>query len=75
MKKDYTEEELLDLIDALDLKIDEIDEQIDELKERIPDLMEEARDRAIMGVEQLKRERRRISDIVAGHMQALKEFK
>lgn len=74
MNKFQTEEELLDLIDALDAKIDEIDDHVAELQSRIPNLEETAKDRAILEVEQYKRERRRINEIIAGHMKTLKEL-
>ena len=70
-----SEEELLDLIDKLDIKVDEINDNIDELQARMPDLEDVAKDRAIMQVEGLKRERVRINGIINEHMKALKELK
>lgn len=69
-----TEDELLDLIDQLDAKLDEIDDSVAELQERIPRLEDDVKDRAILQVEQYKRERLRINNIIAGHMQSLKEL-
>lgn len=76
MSKVYTEEELLDLIDALDTKIDEIDEQIADVREQMPDIEDEfKREKKAAELLGLQRERVRINTIISGHMKTLKELK
>ena len=75
MTKTYTEEELLDLIDALDAKIDEIDEQIADVRAQMPDIEDELkREKKAAELLSLQRERVRINNIISGHMQTLKEL-
>jgi hypothetical protein len=75
MTNPYTEEELLDLIDALDAKIDEIDEQIVEAKASMPAIEDEIkRERKAADILALQRERVRINTIITGHMKTLKEI-
>lgn len=76
MSKFQSEEELLDLIDALDAKIDEIDEQIADVRDQMPDIEDEfKREKKAAELLALQRERVRINNIISGHMKALKELK
>ena len=70
-----TEEELLDLIDKLDGKIDEIDEQIADLQAAIVNYDADKREPVARQILLLQRERRRIDEIINGHMKTLKELK
>lgn len=70
-----TEEELLDLIDKLDGKIDEIDEQIADLQAVIVNYDADKREPVARQILLLQRERRRIDEIINGHMKTLKDLK
>jgi peptidoglycan hydrolase CwlO-like protein len=70
-----TEDELLDLIDKLDGKIDEIDDQIAELQAVIVNYDADKREPVARQILLLQRERRRIDEIINGHMKTLKDLK
>ena len=69
-----TEEELLDLIDKLDAKIDEIDEQIIAVQTAIVNIDADKREPMAREILMLQKERRRIDEIINGHMKALKDL-
>lgn len=71
-----TEEELLDLIDKLDVKIDEIDEQISDAKIAISSIEDEfARERKAAEILGLQRERQRINSIIDDRMKELRALR
>lgn len=69
-----TEEDLLDLIDKLDGKIDEIDDQIADLQAVIVNYDADKREPVARQILLLQRERRRIDEIISGHMKTLKDL-
>jgi low affinity Fe/Cu permease len=69
-----TEEELLDLIDKLDAKIDEIDEQIADAQAAIVNIDADKREPVAREIILLQKERRRIDEIINGHMKTLKDL-
>jgi hypothetical protein len=69
-----TEEDLLDLIDKLDAKIDEIDDEIVAVQAAIVNIDADKREPMAKAILMLQKERRRIDEIINGHMKALKDL-